>query len=90
MKEEEMKEVSDWLAANSLSPNCYKSKFMLFDKPPRKIHIPNIRLNNNYIDHVNKFNFLGPIMGNTLENTNLQQNYPVPGNKKLFKNYVTQ
>ena len=42
----EMKKVADWLAANSLSPNYDKSKFMLFYKPPRKIHIPNIKLNN--------------------------------------------
>ena len=33
----EMEKVADWLAANLLSPNCDKSKFMLFYKPPRKI-----------------------------------------------------
>ena len=66
----EMKKVADWLAANSLSPNCDKSKFMLFYKPPRKIHIPSIKLNNNDIDHVNEFNFLGLLINNNLlENT---------------------
>ena len=60
------KKVADWLAAYSLSPNCDKSKFMLFYKPPRKIHIPNIKLNNNDIDHVNEFNFLGLLINNNL------------------------
>ena len=62
----EMKKVADWLAANLLSPNCDKSKFMLFYKPPRKIHIPNIKLNNNDIDHVKEFNFLGLLINNNL------------------------
>ena len=62
----EMKKVADWLAAYSLSPNCDRSKFMLFYKPPGKIHIPNIKLNNNDIDHVNEFNFLGLLINNNL------------------------
>ena len=62
----EMKKVADWLAANLLSPNCDKSKFMLFYKPSRKIHIPNIKLNNNDIDHVKEFNFLGLLINNNL------------------------
>ena len=39
---------------------------MLFYKPPRKIHMPNIKLNNNDIDHVNEFNFLGLLINNNL------------------------
>ena len=62
----EMKKVADWLVANLLSPNCDKSKFMLFYKPPRKIHIPNIKLNNNDIDHVKEFKFLGLLINNNL------------------------
>ena len=39
---------------------------MLFYKPPRKIHIPNIKPNNNDIDHVKEFNFLGLLINNNL------------------------
>ena len=62
----EMKKVADWLAASSLSPNCDKSKIMLFYKPPRKINIPNIQLIYNDIYYVNEFNFLSLIINYNL------------------------
>ena len=89
-----MKKVADWLAAYSLSPNCDKSKFMLFYKPPRKIHIPNIKLNNNDIDHVNEFNFLGLLKTIISLGKHMLIKYatkcPSRGNNKLFKDYVTR
>ena len=54
-----MNKVANCPAANSLSLNCNKAKFMLSYKTPRKINVQ-------VLSHVSEFNFLDLTMNNIL------------------------
>ena len=49
----ELTKVSEWLAANKLSLNVKKTKYMVFHTPQRKVTYPEIKINN-----ISKFSFL--------------------------------
>ena len=57
----ELKLILDWLSLNKLSLNVKKTKFMIFHHRQRNIghFIPQLRINNNIIERVNEFDFLG-------------------------------
>ena len=57
----ELNKVYDWLALNKLSLNVSKTKFMLFHHRQLNITslIPDLRINNQPIDRITNFNFLG-------------------------------
>ena len=57
----ELDQVYSWLFKNKLLINSSKTKFMLFCTPQKKRHIPdfNISINNQVIELVNEFTFLG-------------------------------
>ena len=55
----EINKINIWLKANRLSLNTLKSKFMLYYKPPKRVPIPVLKVNNTEITSVDTFNFLG-------------------------------
>ena len=55
----ELVKVQDWLKANRLSLNINKTKAMVFHTAQRKVNQPNLRLDDNEIEIVAEFNFLG-------------------------------
>ena len=55
----ELTKVSEWLAANKLSLNVKKTKYMVFHTPQRKVTYPEIKIYNILIERVPEFSFLG-------------------------------
>ena len=64
----EINKINIWLKANRLSLNIHKSKFMLYYKPPKRVPIPVLKINNTEITSVDTFNFSGLLI-----NTNLKR-----------------
>ena len=58
----EFEKVNAWFQANYLHLNMEKSKYMVFYKPPRRVNVPVLQLNNTKLIYVEEFNFLGPII----------------------------
>ena len=65
----ELVEMSDWIFSNKLSQNAPKTKYMLFHFPQRRITDIELsfKINDQRIDRVHEFNFLGTIIHETLE-----------------------
>ena len=65
---EELKRVYDWLCVNKLSLNINKTKYMLFHSPRRSPDSISTRItiNNNPLERVNEFNFLGTTLSSNL------------------------
>ena len=62
-----MKKVYDWLAANKLSLNVGKTKYMIFHFPQRKVNLNlDVKLNNIPILKTSEFDFLGLRIHETL------------------------
>ena len=55
----EIHKITTWLPSNKLRLNVSKSKFMTFFKHPKVTPKLNISVNDNQIDQVDEFNFLG-------------------------------
>jgi len=51
--------VSTWLKLNKLSLNIKKTKAMVFHTPQRRVYLPNLKIDNQPIEYVNEFNYLG-------------------------------
>ena len=64
----ELQNVSDWLAVNMLSLNVKKTKFMVFHPYQKNIEncVPSLKIGNTDIERVKEFNFLGLIIEETL------------------------
>ena len=64
----ELDKVHTWLCANKLSLNSGKTKYMIFHYPQKR-NIPNLELkfNNNPIERVTVFDFLGLTISDTLD-----------------------
>ena len=58
----ELLKVSQWLAANKLSLNVGKTKFMVFHMRNKVVSYPDLHLNGNKIERVTQFNFWGLIL----------------------------
>ena len=60
----ELIDISDWLFSNTLSLNAPKTKNMLFHFPQRRITDIDLslKINDQRIDRVHEFNFLGTII----------------------------
>ena len=56
---QEISKVNTWLLSNKLVLNVAKSKFMLFFKHPKIVPTLNLSINDNPIEQVTNFNFLG-------------------------------
>ena len=72
----ELCKITNWLAANKLSLNVGKTKFMVFHSDKKKVVYPKLRINHIEIEHANYLNFLG-----------LQLNHNFNWNKHV--NYVS-
>ena len=57
----ELRKIQEWLYINKLSLNVSKTKYIIFHNHQRNIDslIPDIRINNQAIERVSEFNFLG-------------------------------
>ena len=55
----EISKMNTWLLSNKLLLNVAKSKFMIFFKHPRTIPKLSISINDNPVEQVTNFNFLG-------------------------------
>ena len=62
----EINKINIWLKANRLSLNIHKSKFMLYYKPPKRVAIPVLKINNTEITSLDIFNFLGLLINKNL------------------------
>ena len=58
----ELLKLWEWLCANKLSLNIAKTKYMVFHTNKRNVIYPNLKVNNNNIERVAQFNFLGVIL----------------------------
>ena len=58
----ELLKLWEWLGANKLSLNIDKTKYMVFHTSKRNVIYPNLKVNNNNIERVTQFNFLGVIL----------------------------
>ena len=59
---EELSKICDWLGANKLSLNIVKTKYMLYHSVNKRVIYPKLKINNNNIDRITQFNFLGVIL----------------------------
>ena len=59
---EELSKICDWLGANKLSFNIVKTKYMLYHSINKRVIYPKLKINNNNIDRITQFNFLGVIL----------------------------
>jgi len=55
----ELSKVDTWLKLNKMSLNCNKTKAMIFHKPQKHIQYPKIKIQDQEIEYVKQFNFLG-------------------------------
>ena len=58
----ELLKINQWLGANKLSLNVSKTKFMVFHTHNRSVSYPALQINDNTIERVTEFNFLGLIL----------------------------
>ena len=63
----ELHEISTWLACNKLSLNIDKTKLIIFHTKQRSITYPDLSINNNLIEKVRSFNFLGLTISDDLK-----------------------
>ena len=59
---EELSKICDWLGANKLSLNIVKTKYILYHSINKRVIYPKLKINNNNIDRITQFNFLGVIL----------------------------
>ena len=63
----EFEKICDWLKINRLSLNIKKTKFMLFHNANKIIDTPQISIENDQIECVESFNFLGITLDRNLK-----------------------
>jgi hypothetical protein len=62
----ELSKICIWLTVNKLSLNVGKTKFTLFHTKQKKVKAPIIKINDNIIERLTDFNFLGLIINENL------------------------
>ena len=63
----ELLKITDWLAANKLSLNASKTKFMVFHSDKKVVRYPKLFINDVKIERVDCFNFLGLQLNHNLK-----------------------
>ena len=58
----ELLKLWEWFGANKLSLNIAKTKYIKFHTSKRNVRYPILKVNNNNIERVTQFNFLGVIL----------------------------
>ena len=71
----EIYKITTWLHSNKLRLNVSKSKFMIFFKHPKVTPKLNISVNDNQIDQVDEFNFLGITIDQALHGSLISERY---------------
>ena len=66
MINDELKKISRWLAANKLSLNVRKTKYMVSHTARKLIDYPVLQIDNFTIERIQQFNFLGFHINNNL------------------------
>ena len=66
---DELIHICDWLAANKLSLNINKTKYMVFHKYNRNIIYPQLKIYGSDIERVTEFNYLGLIIQSNMSIT---------------------
>ena len=70
----ELQSVYKWLLANKLKLNVAKTKYMISSKRNKIVNPIYLNINNNVIEHVNQFNFLGLHLNSRLTwNTQIEE-----------------
>ena len=62
----EINKINIWLKTNCLSLNIHKSTCMLYYKPPKRVLIPVLKIDNTEITSVDTFNLLGLLINRNL------------------------
>ena len=71
---QKLQKVYKCLLANKLKLNVAKTKNMIFNKGNKDINTIYLNINNNVIEHVHQFNFLGPHLNSKLTwNTHIEE-----------------
>ena len=63
----ELCKISDWLSSDKVSLNVKKTKYMVFHTTQKRVNYPILTLNNDNIEGVSQFNFLGVVLSSTLK-----------------------
>ena len=63
----ELSKITDWLAANKLSLNANKTKFMVFHSDKKTVRYPKLHINATEIDRTDHFNSLGLQLNHNLK-----------------------
>ena len=63
----ELSEITDWLAANKLSLNANKTKFMVFHSDKKTVRYLKLHINATEIERTDHFNFLGLQLNHNLK-----------------------
>ena len=63
----ELSKTTDWLAANKLSLNASKTKFMVFHSDKKTVQYPKLHINATKIERTDHFNFLGLQLNHNLK-----------------------
>ena len=85
---QELQRVYKWLLANKLNLNIAKTKYLIFSKRNNNINPIYLNINDNVIEHVHQFNFLGLHLNSInmehIYGRNIQENFSsYRGFKKL-------
>ena len=62
----ELSKICDWLGANKLALNVSKTKYMVFHTANKHVAYPKLNINENNIEQITNFNFLGLTLSSTL------------------------
>ena len=65
----ELTKITNWLAVNKLSLNAAKTKMMIFHSRQKKLknnEIPIIKINDELVEHVTQFKFIGCLLDSNL------------------------
>ena len=63
----ELIKTTDWLISNKLTINAAKSKYICFHAPQKKVCVPLLYINNQKIDSVTDFDYLGIVFNKHLK-----------------------
>ena len=61
-----LQQISLWLQVNKLSLNSRKTKAMIFHTPQKRVLYPRLIINDNFIEYVNEFDYLGIVIDTNL------------------------
>ena len=73
----ELEKVNFWIKLNKWFLNTQKTKLMIFHRKQKKVRVINLSMDNNQIEQVSVFNFLGIILDKNLSWKNTLKRLPI-------------